>query len=327
MLEISYNSGLKLKYKDFEFSIDPIRISETSALNFVTHAHKDHLNIPKKSANQVYITSSQTRDVGKEYFGDFCNETIDYNSKLKIDDLEFKFIDSGHVLGSYCLDIMTPENSVRITGDINTVDSNITKAIEPIDVDTLVIESTYGKSSYAFESKEKTYSDLINWIKSNIYKNHLPIIYAYSFGKAQEIVSVINDHFDFNIGMHRTAYNISKIYESYGISQKNVFNLVGNVRDMDVLILPPSINDRDFLLGLEYESRKMNSVASVTGQEFGQGKIFNISNHADYFGLLQYATQCKPKKVYTYHGYKNELSALLNKNGINASPLEKNTII
>ncbi|MHA1410625.1 MAG: MBL fold metallo-hydrolase RNA specificity domain-containing protein, partial [Candidatus Odinarchaeia archaeon] len=38
-----------------------------------------------------------------------------------------------------------------------------------------------------------------------------------------------------------------------------------------------------------------------------------LSNHADYYQLLEYVKECAPKKVYTIHGYARELADTINK--------------
>jgi Cft2 family RNA processing exonuclease len=49
---------------------------------------------------------------------------------------------------------------------------------------------------------------------------------------------------------------------------------------------------------------------------------FPLSAHADFIQLTNYVEEAKPKKVYTVHGYKEELANFIRRKlGINAEPI------
>lgn len=322
-LTFTHENGIKVSNSTFQFSIDPIKTKETSDINFVTHAHRDHINITTKTKEKNYIVTNTTADVMKTYFSDFNQEIINYKDKIKIDDVEFEFKNSGHVAGSYLLNIYD-DQKITVTGDLNDVDTMLTRAAEPENTDILVIESTYGKLSQKFPLRKQAYEDFIKWLTLSIINNKMPVIQAYSFGKAQEIIALINNSFDFNIGLTESAFDITNAHTRNNIKLKNYFNLNGNIKDMDVLILPNVNLGKDMIQGLEYSAKKPLAFASVTGQDFSFGKNFKISDHADCNGLLNFVEACNPKQVYTYHGHSKELAELIeSKLKIKAEPLKE----
>lgn len=322
-LNFNYDCGIKVCNNTFEFSIDPIKFKETSDINFVTHAHRDHINITKKCVDKTYIGTKGTIDVMSTYFNDFQSQIVDYKDKLKIDDITFEFKNSGHVFGSYFLNIYA-DQKITVTADINNVDTILTNAIKPEDTDILLIESTYGLESANFPNRKESYEEFIKWIALNIINNKLPVILGYSFGKTQEIIGLINKSFDFKIGLLEQAYNITNCHVKNNIKLRNYEKLNGNIKEVDILILPNSVIKRETIEALEYSSKKKLAFASVTGHDFTFGKNFKISDHADCKGLLEFVEQCNPKKVYTYHGHAKELSDLITKKlKIKSEPLKE----
>ncbi len=49
---------------------------------------------------------------------------------------------------------------------------------------------------------------------------------------------------------------------------------------------------------------------------------FALSDHNDFLGLIEFAVQCNPKKVYTTHGPSDVFAHHLRKAGLDAQPLE-----
>ena len=54
-LSLSYINNIVASNSTFNFAIDPLKFSETREINFVTHAHRDHINMTKKSKEMNFI--------------------------------------------------------------------------------------------------------------------------------------------------------------------------------------------------------------------------------------------------------------------------------
>jgi|GEM_PF-4488255 len=322
-LSFQYDNNIIVANSSFNFAVDPLKFGETCDINFVTHAHRDHINMTKKSKEKSFVMTPLSADVVKGYFGEFNHDGIEFGQKLKIDDLIFEFKNSGHVAGSYFMNIYGDGNKTTITGDVNTQDTVITKAIESEETDTLIIESTFGQEHYSFPDRNESYDELVKWLKHELFNNKLPVIFAYVFGKTQEITALINRELPVNIGLVETAKTNNDICNKHGLNIQNYFKLNGNLKEMDVLIIPPTKINQEVIHALEYGSKKKLSFASVTGHDFSFGKKFKISSHSDCAGLLNHIEQCNPKQVYTYHGHAEDLAKLVEKKlKIKASPLK-----
>jgi len=319
-MDIFHKNGIKIKTENLEISIDPLTIKELSPFNIYSHAHLDHINLTKTAKNKELFMTEITANVAKEYFGNFTYHKIKQNQKYNINNLKMKFYNSGHVPGSISIKIYGDKN-IFITTDINTTNSSLTKAIKPVKTDILFVESTYGLPGTTFINKTKEYEKLQNWINKNIELNKLPIIFSYRFGKTQEIIKVINNAFNYKIGLKENTFNITKKISYLGL--KNFYKINGNINDLDLLILPPHKITQDFIRALETTTKKEIAFANVTGQLNRFGTNFKISDHSDFNNLIDFVKKTDAKKVYTYHGHALELANELKKQGINANELKK----
>lgn len=326
MLKIKQSPNIVLQLEDSPLSLDPIHKHSTFELNFVTHAHRDHINLTKNNneLNPTYLTTETTKEVMKALFErDFKTQELILNKKYSIDGLSYKIINAGHVLGSYSLVLEYNGTKITITSDINTRDSTTTKAAIPEDTDILIIESTYGEEKDVFPDRKAEYTRLLKWVLLNKLNNKLPIISAYTFGKTQEIVKLISDNTKLDIGLNNKAVEICDIYKKQGMHLNNYFKANGNTNEMDVLIMPPSSITKNMVAAISTTSKKGLALATVSGKG-GIGEQFNISDHADVNGLLNYVKESKAKLVYTYHGKDKEFAELVNKKlGLNARPLKE----
>ena len=83
----------------------------------------------------------------------FSNSVRNYDEKIRIlENVEIRFHDIGHLLGSSCIEIWITESGITkktvFSGDVGNTNQPIIKDPTPIydtdDTDYLVIESTYG---------------------------------------------------------------------------------------------------------------------------------------------------------------------------------------
>jgi putative mRNA 3-end processing factor len=308
MLNLKYSTNILGNYFENSFYIDSIR--KNNSIGFITHAHKDH--ITSSYNNKVFLTQA-TLDILNIYGLNPDTKILEYNKKYKFDDLEYKIINSGHVLGSYSLILEYNGTKINITSDLNTLPTTVTKEAKIEDCDILIIESTYGSQKDVFPNKDKEYNKLLKWITFNKLNNRLPIIGAYPLGKTQELVKLISDNTNYNIGLTNEAYDICNVYQNHNIKMKNYYKINGNLNDLDLLILNPSKINKTFINALSITCKKNLAFATTSGMNFNIGEKFNISNHSDINQLLNYIDESNAKTIYTYHGKDIELSNIINK--------------
>ncbi len=124
-------------------------------------------------------------------------KTIPYNSKFYInDELSFKFINSGHILGSASIYIENYENdkttSLTYTGDVGRYTDLLIKDPDSFpQSDYIICESTYGDRLHeVVADMEKKLLSIIT--STCIEKKGRLIIPAFSLGRTQEIVYVLD---------------------------------------------------------------------------------------------------------------------------------------
>lgn len=323
MAKISWREGVLIETKDASIFLDPLTKKDKKFYNFITHAHEDHLK-GLESDTTTYMTSI-TNDIiqMKRGFGRY--KTINYNNILRIDDLEIKIHNAGHIPGSVQFEIKTPESNIVYTGDINCRDMLTTKRAEYIKCDVLILETTYGVPSYIFPEINKIYSDMIKWTAEQIKQKKMPIFKVYSTGKAQEIIKIMNTFTNIPVVTHSTISEINKAYVKNGI---NLTYIDGESDDGGELIdkqqciyITPTYPIHE---SLSFEKQSL-AIATGWALRFKNSKVnaaFPLSNHADFNQLFNYVKKVMPDVLYTIHGFdKNFANYVKKKLGIKASPL------
>jgi metallo-beta-lactamase family protein len=121
------------------------------------------------------------------------NTLIDINPDLKI-----RFRNSGHILGSSILEVLSgPESNphkVVFSGDLGHKDQLIVQDPDTItEADTLFIESTYGNRNH--KSIEESERELLEAIRYSYKNKEKVIIPAFAVERTQEILYVLGQFF------------------------------------------------------------------------------------------------------------------------------------
>ncbi|CAN5333066.1 MBL fold metallo-hydrolase [soil metagenome] len=124
--------------------------------------------------------------------------TIPYNTPTEvIEEVEVTFTDAGHILGSAAVNLRIKEGdkTIRLTfsGDIGKYGSRILRDPQPFpQADYIICESTYGDRLHdTFGSVEKELQRIVE--ETCVIKGGKLIIPAFSVGRTQEVVNVLNN--------------------------------------------------------------------------------------------------------------------------------------
>ncbi|MBS7658754.1 MAG: MBL fold metallo-hydrolase [Candidatus Bathyarchaeia archaeon] len=295
-IKLGWFNGVFICYNDVKLIFDPINnkgLTQDVKI-FVSHAHSDH-TYGFSLKNKKYATP-ETKEIYERIKGKKVKniEEIPIGAQVKIDDVEIKFLNAGHILGSAQFKVSTPEKTILYTGDINCVDTLITKAANPEECDELIIEATYGNPFYIFPERNKIYGEMVKWAIKKINEGKTPVFKAYAIGKSQEIVKLFNTYTnilvicDFKVAKVNEAYlksNVKLIYE------RNFENY--NAKNFPLIYVSsnPIVNEKKFVK------------AVATGWALNlTGDVFPLSNHADFNQLINYVKETKAKKVYVFTG-------------------------
>lgn len=285
-----------LSVSGVELSLD--ERDKASTVNYVSHAHSDHTTGVNKT--KPIFASSITHDLIEARKG----ITIKRCKELKNTEL----LPSGHIIGSKQLYAETDNGySIIYSGDFQTDDPILAEKIVTKQADILIIDSTYPNPEVVFDDKQEVTEAIYSYVKKKLDKGII-LFGAYSLGKAQDLVKIMND-IDIIPVVDKKISTINSIYKNHGVDLKyasfyeneDIFeectkgNFVGIVENN-------KLGDLSVSLSKLYSKRIFTAVAS------GFAKVFNmhvdvqfpLSDHADFKQAISYIDSCAPKLVYTF---------------------------
>lgn len=216
---ILVDCGLFQGSKEFEdmnfepFGFDPKGVDAL----FVTHGHLDHIGrIPKlvkEGFRGPIFSTPPTKELGaliledalglamrekKEFYGPEDLDTalslwqeVPYHTPRKVGDLEVKFFDAGHILGSSLVEIRSEGKRLLISGDLGNIPSALLHEPEILhDVEYLVVESTYGNRVH--EEAEERALRLERAVEDAVARRGTLMIPAFATERTQDILFLFN---------------------------------------------------------------------------------------------------------------------------------------
>ena len=195
--------GLYCVYGDFY--LDPRQAVNVAV---ISHAHGDHAT---GGNNQVFCTPGTAaimqlrlrKNAGKEFL------TFKFAESFKIKDVSVSFYPAGHILGSAL--ILMEYKGVRYlyTGDFKLQEDATCEPMQFVKADVLITETTFADPKVNHPNVEAEIRKLNN-------SNHNVLLGAYSLGKSQRLVSLINKYCpQRTVLLHHSMLPIAKIYENF----------------------------------------------------------------------------------------------------------------
>ncbi|MEO0093840.1 MAG: MBL fold metallo-hydrolase [candidate division WOR-3 bacterium] len=285
-------------------------------ISFISHAHTDHLSNHKR-----IIVSKPTYSFYKIRMRDSEAEPIvlDYYQPLNLNNHRLNIFPAGHILGSAQI-IIEGETTIVYTGDIKLRRGKTCEPIEIVQCDILIMEATFGHPRYVFPPQDELYALLKKEIEQALNQSAVPVVFAYSLGKAQETIAILQS-FGFSVTTEAKIKEYLNIYQEYGITFGPVTTL--DQEWGEVLILPLSPRWRNFVAPLLKKRTIFLSGWGIDPKakyQFQVDVVLPISDHCDYNELLQYVKIAQPKKVYLFCGF-DEFCNELKRKGIPAQML------
>ena len=300
--------------------LDPKK-TDLDAINFVSHAHSDHL--PSKNGGTI-LSSIETNEI---------SEIRGFKMENHIESLDgFSLIDSGHVLGSKGLLF----DDVFYTGDICTRDRGFLKAAKIPSCKTLITECTFGLPEFKFPNID-VIQNQVNQLIADLYSKGIPVILmGYQLGKSQTLTQLFG-HWD-PLYLHDSIKEMNDLHQKFGVFLKDS---IGHTEAQEkglldkkpwVMITPVLSAKNKFLqeMKLKYGAVTIGFSGWAQSKKFSFGRradySVTMSDHCDFNELIDMVIKSGAEQVYTIHGFVEEFAAHLNKMGINAQPLSKNSL-
>ncbi len=301
-------------------SLDPKK-TDSIGVNFVSHAHSDHL--PSKNGGTI-LASIETSEIAN--LRGFKMENHVQNI------VDFSLIDSGHILGAKSLLF----DDVFYTGDICTRDRGFLKGGIIPKCKTLITECTFGLPEFVFP-KLDVIQKQVNELISELYGKGIPVILlGYQLGKAQTITQLFG-HWG-PLYFHDSVKQMNALHQKLGISLNDGIGHTeaeknGLLKNKPWVMIAPLMSEKNqFLKDMKSKYGAVTIGFSGWAQShrfaFGRRSDYSItlSDHCDFNELVDLVIRSGAEQVYTIHGFVEEFAAHLRSLGISAKPLRENSL-
>jgi len=300
--------------------LDPKK-SDFDGINFVSHAHTDHL--PSKNGGTI-LSSIETNEIAELRGFKMENHTKSLEN--------FSLIDSGHILGARGLLF----DDIFYTGDICTRDRGFLQGAKIPKCKTLITECTFGLAEFIFPALDEIKKQ-VNELISELYGKGIPVILmGYQLGKAQTITQLFG-HWG-PLYLHDSVKEMNSLHQKFGVplpdgighseAEKN-----GLLEKKPWMMVAPMMSSKNKFV---QEMKSKYGAVTIGFSGWAQSKKFSfgrrtdysipMSDHCDFNELVDMVIQSGAEKVYTIHGFVNEFAEHLRKIGISSQPLVENTL-
>lgn len=312
MWEIEHKGGIYLPQMDWHLDS-----RHPKTRSFVSHAHFDHM-----ARHRVILCSERTAELMAKRLPSSSEViSLPFGQPTMIgDDTEVTLHPAGHILGSAQLAARRDGETLLYSGDFKLRPGLSAETCVTPPADTLIMETTYGIPRYRFPPFEEVAAKIRKFCYEALADKTTPVLFGYSLGKAQEILSTLKDA-RIPIMLHPQVEKMTRVYESCGFEFPLYSRLDEAYLTGHVVICPPQSARSTW-----FHSLKRKRTATVTGWALdtatryrsGCDEVFPLSDHADYNDLLAYVERVNPTRVHTVHGFAAEFAQDLRARGIEA---------
>lgn len=286
--------------------------------SFVSHAHFDHL----APHGEVLCSEGTARLMRARMPAERVERVLPFGQPH---DLGFgatiTLVPAGHIFGSaQCLIEHPAHGRLLYTGDFKLRPGLSAEPCATPPADVLIMETTYGRPHYRFPPTAEVLRQIIHFCHGALDDGEVPVLFGYSLGKSQEILSGLTQA-ALPVMLHPTTAKLTTIYEDLGITFPahrtfDAADVAGHV-----VICPPQGPSSSFLKKIP-----RRRTASLTGWALDPGARFRLqcdaafplSDHADFPDLLAFVERVMPSRVFTLHGFASDFARTLRERGIDA---------
>jgi putative mRNA 3-end processing factor len=324
-------TGIVLKYMDVTLALDTGLRGMTTLLS---HSHSDHIGGVSDAPH--IIATSGTLDT-LEARGTVVSgrrAVVKYGETLGTVGAYVTALNAGHVLGSTMFHIEFDDGlEVLYTGDFNAVDSIVHSAAEPRHADVLITEATYGTPRWVFPDRPETHRRILDAARATIDNGGIPVFQAYSLGKAQEAIALLQGAGIDVVSGNSTVDSVSEVYNKHGkglafapLDSEDAKLALSS--DCAIVTSSPrytvssirKIQGAETARQIDKRIRNFNLSGWTLGEVSRHG--FPLSAHTDFPGLIEFAKQVEPRMTYCFTGNGPVLSSHLIRAGVQAAPIE-----
>lgn len=307
---VTWDKGIWLVGHDFW--LDPLTVRE---LAFVSHAHTDHTRRHRHA-----LMTEETHLLLTPERRPHSARVVALGEPCHVGQATVTLHDAGHMLGSAQLVFEHDGWRLLYTGDMKLRHGG-GRADTPIPrADVIVIESTYGRPHFRFPDTDSVTEAVARWCQRSLDAGATPVLLANAMGKAEEVMLALAPY-GFRFALEERCVPFARAYEAAGVTMPDWVPLEGDPGDR-VVVSPPAGKDAIRALP-RYRTALISGWAQDPGfwRVFGADVAFPLSDHCDFDELLEVIRRSGADKVYTVHGFPDDLAKHLRKRGVRAHAL------
>jgi putative mRNA 3-end processing factor len=282
------------------FYIDPWRPVERAV---ITHAHGDHA----RYGHGKYLTSASGVNVLRSRLGEISVDGLEYGETVVHNGVTISLHPAGHVLGSAQVRMEYQGEVWVASGDYKIEPDKTCAPFEPVRCDTFITESTFGLPIYRWEPEQSIFDDINRWWKKNVDEGRTSVIFGYSFGKAQRILSGLDPSIG-PIVCHGAVEPLSRVYREGGVDLPPTL-MVSEVDKaalkQSIVVAPPSASGSPWMKRFgDYSDAFASGWMQLRGARRRRGvdRGFVLSDHADWPGLMSAIAATGAQRIIVTHG-------------------------
>ncbi|MBV2358208.1 ligase-associated DNA damage response exonuclease [Thalassococcus sp. CAU 1522] len=300
-----------------DFHIDPWRPVDRA---LITHGHADHA----RPGHRAYLATQAAAPVIRHRLGDINLDTIRFGEMRRIGAANVSFHPAGHIPGSAQIRVEAGGEVWVVSGDYKTDADGLSEPFEPVRCHSFITECTFGLPVFSWRPAGEIAAEMNAWWSANAAAGKASILGAYSLGKAQRLLSLV----DASIGpilTHGAVEATNAILRRQGYALPDTVAVTPETKAKDhpgaLIVAPPAALGSawarrfgDASTGFASGWMQLRGVRRRRATDRG----FVISDHADWNGLLGAIRDTGAENIYVTHGYTDIFARHLNESGWSA---------
>lgn len=304
------------------FYIDPSVKVEKAV---ITHAHSDHA---RRGSEMYYSTASGEALLRARLGQNISVTSYSFGQPFSIGPVRLSFHPAGHILGSAQIRLELNGEVWVCSGDYKRDTDPTCEPFESVPCDVFVTEATFGTPAYSWNKDVNMGAQIYEWWNENSRQNRNSVLFAYSLGKAQRVLGLLEPFAEKPIICHSAATPLNECYRMQKIKLAPTRCLstvqAGEKLSGELFIVPQTFLKAPLarVLGENYQTAFASGWIATEHKpgytSFDKG--FLLSDHADWNDLIKTVLETGAKTVYVQHRGHGALVRQLNKMGIKAFP-------
>ncbi|HEX8270442.1 MAG TPA: ligase-associated DNA damage response exonuclease [Flavobacterium sp.] len=285
----------------------------------ITHGHADH----SRWGHKNYITHHTNVPIIKHRLGDINVTGKDWNETFTVNGVKFSLHPAGHIIGSAQIRVEYKGEIWVFTGDYKTEDDGVSVPYEVVKCHTFITECTFGLPAFKWLPQKEVMTSINEWWSENQANGQTSILFGYTLGKAQRLLKYLDPSIG-KIYTHGAVENMTNVLRPLcDFTPTTLITRETTKQELSgsMVLAPPSAHGSTWI-------RKMTPF--VTGSASGWmafrgarrrraiDKGFVLSDHCDWYGLLDSIKATGAEKVISTHGYSDIFSRYLRELGYDA---------